>query len=73
MTAQSKTSSLLVGLSTTLREPVLDAMVDATTVAVVVDQDEPPGGACCPGGCSTHPVRSTPVSSPWTTTAVRAS
>ncbi len=43
MTAQSKTSlSLLVGLSTTLREPVLDAMVDATTVAVVVEQDELP-------------------------------
>jgi len=44
MTAQSKTSlSLLVGLSTTLREPVLHAMVDATSVAVVVDQDELPG------------------------------
>ena len=34
--------TLLVGLSTTLREPVLDTMVDATTVAVVVDQDELP-------------------------------
>jgi G3E family GTPase len=44
MTAQSKASlSLLAGLSTTLREPVLDAMVDATTVAVVVSQDELPG------------------------------
>lgn len=41
MTAQSKTSlSLLAGLSTTLREPVLAAMIDAGTVAVVVDQDE---------------------------------
>jgi len=44
MTARTKTPlSLLVGLSTTLREPVLDAMVDTTTVAVVVDQDELPG------------------------------
>ncbi|MFI7064544.1 CobW family GTP-binding protein [Kribbella sp. NPDC050124] len=44
MTAQGKTSlSLLVGLSATLREPVLAAMVDPTTVAVVVDQDELPG------------------------------
>ncbi|MFK4088743.1 CobW family GTP-binding protein [Kribbella sp. NPDC020789] len=41
MTAQPKTPlSLLAGLSTTLRQPVLDAMLDATTVAVVVDQDE---------------------------------
>ena len=32
--------TLLVGLSTTLREPVLHTMLDATTVAVVVDQDE---------------------------------
>jgi G3E family GTPase len=32
--------TLLVGLSTTLREPVLDAMIDATTAAIVVDQDE---------------------------------
>ncbi|TDD25673.1 cobalamin biosynthesis protein CobW [Kribbella turkmenica] len=44
MTAHPKVPlSLLVGLSTTLREPVLHAMVDATTVAVVVDQDELPG------------------------------
>ncbi|HWD81750.1 MAG TPA: GTP-binding protein [Kribbella sp.] len=44
MTAQSKTPlSLLVGLSATLREPVLEAMTDATTVVVVVDQDELPG------------------------------
>ncbi|TDW15229.1 CobW family GTP-binding protein [Kribbella kalugense] len=44
MTAQSKTSlSLLAGLSTTLREPVLVSMIDAGTVAVVVDQDELPG------------------------------
>src|SRR5215470_10330356 len=35
--------SLLAGLSATLREPVLDAMIDATTVAVVVDQHELPG------------------------------
>ncbi|MET7279238.1 GTP-binding protein [Kribbella sp. NPDC005582] len=43
MTAHAKTPlSLLVGLSTTLRQPVLDAMLDATTVAVVVDQDELP-------------------------------
>lgn len=41
MTAQRRTPlSLLVGLSATLRTPVLEAMVDATTVAVVVDQDE---------------------------------
>ncbi len=41
MTAHVKTPlSLLVGLSTTLRQPVLDAMLDATTVAVVVDQDD---------------------------------
>jgi G3E family GTPase len=41
MTAQPKTPlSLLTGLSSTLREPVLEAMTDATTVAVVVDQDE---------------------------------
>ncbi|TCC45796.1 cobalamin biosynthesis protein CobW [Kribbella capetownensis] len=41
MTAHSKTPlSLLAGLSTTLREPVLDAMLDTTSVAVVVDQDE---------------------------------
>ena len=32
--------TLLTGLSTTLREPVLATMVDATTVAVVVEQDE---------------------------------
>jgi G3E family GTPase len=44
MPAHRKTPlTLLVGLSTTLREPVLDTMVDATTVAVVVDQDELPG------------------------------
>ncbi|MEV0285375.1 GTP-binding protein [Kribbella sp. NPDC050820] len=44
MTAHARTSlSLLVGLSTTLREPVLTAMVDPSTVAVVVDQDELPG------------------------------
>lgn len=44
MAAHRKTPlTLLTGLSTTLREPVLDAMVDATTVAVVVDQDELPG------------------------------
>ena len=44
MAAPSKTPlSLLVGLSTTLREPVLDAMLDTTSVAVVVDQDELPG------------------------------
>ncbi|TCC34990.1 CobW family GTP-binding protein [Kribbella sindirgiensis] len=44
MTAQAKTPlSLLVGLSTTLREPVLEAMTDATTVAVVIDQDDLPG------------------------------
>ncbi|WP_329006047.1 GTP-binding protein [Kribbella sp. NBC_00709] len=44
MTARAKTPlSLLVGLSTTLREPVLDAMTDATTVVVVVDQGELPG------------------------------
>ena len=43
MTAQVKTPlSLLTGLSRTLREPVLEAMTDATTVAVVVDQDELP-------------------------------
>jgi G3E family GTPase len=41
MAAHRKTPlTLLTGLSTTLREPVLAAMVDATTVAVVVDQDE---------------------------------
>src|SRR5689334_19876967 len=41
MAAHRKTPlSLLVGLSTTLRGPVLDAVVDATTVAIVVDQDE---------------------------------
>ncbi|GAA1592301.1 hypothetical protein GCM10009804_55790 [Kribbella hippodromi] len=44
MTARAKTPlSLLVGLSTTLREPVLAAMTDATTVVVAVDQDELPG------------------------------
>lgn len=44
MAAHRKTPlTLLTGLSTTLREPVLDTMVDATTVAVVVDQDELPG------------------------------
>ncbi|MFF0269271.1 CobW family GTP-binding protein [Kribbella sp. NPDC004536] len=44
MTAQSKTPlSLLVGLSATLRAPVLEAMTDATTVVVAVDQDELPG------------------------------
>lgn len=44
MAAHRKTPlTLLTGLSTTLREPVLDAMVDATTVAVVVNQDELPG------------------------------
>ncbi|MDX2968846.1 GTP-binding protein [Kribbella solani] len=44
MTARAKTPlSLLVGLSTTLREPVLEAMTDATTVVVSVDQDELPG------------------------------
>jgi G3E family GTPase len=43
MAARGKTPlTLLVGLSTTLREPVLDAMLDAATVAVVVDQDELP-------------------------------
>ncbi|WP_020392128.1 CobW family GTP-binding protein [Kribbella catacumbae] len=41
MAAHRKTPlTLLTGLSTTLREPVLGTMVDATTVAVVVDQDE---------------------------------
>ena len=35
--------TLLAGLSTTLRDPVLDAMLDAATVAVVVEQDELPG------------------------------
>lgn len=41
MAAQRKTPlTLLVGLSTTLREPVLASMIDAGTVAVVVDQDE---------------------------------
>lgn len=34
--------SLLTGLSRTLREPVLEAMTDAGTVTVVVDQDELP-------------------------------
>ncbi|HEY3560955.1 MAG TPA: GTP-binding protein [Kribbella sp.] len=44
MTARAKTPlSLLVGLSATLRAPVLEAMTDATTVVVVVDQDELPG------------------------------
>ncbi|MGZ0148378.1 CobW family GTP-binding protein [Kribbella sp. WER1] len=44
MTARAKTPlSLLVGLSATLREPVLEAMTDATTVVVEVDQDELPG------------------------------
>jgi G3E family GTPase len=44
MTAHPRTKlSLLVGLSATLREPVLDAMLDATTVAVAVEQDELPG------------------------------
>ncbi|MGW6196037.1 CobW family GTP-binding protein [Kribbella sp. NPDC055110] len=44
MTAQAKTPlSLLVGLSTTLREPVLEAMTDATTVVVVIEQDDLPG------------------------------
>ncbi|HZX01318.1 GTP-binding protein, partial [Kribbella sp.] len=44
MTARVKTPlSLLVGLSATLREPVLEAMTDATTVVVEVDQDELPG------------------------------
>ncbi|WP_327640353.1 GTP-binding protein [Kribbella sp. NBC_00482] len=44
MTAQAKTPlSVLVGLSTTLREPVLEAMTDATTVAVEIDQDDLPG------------------------------
>ncbi|MFC5263679.1 CobW family GTP-binding protein [Kribbella qitaiheensis] len=44
MAAQMKTPlTLLVGLSTTLRDPVLDALLDATTVAVVVEQDELPG------------------------------
>lgn len=42
--AQAQTPlSLLAGLSTTLREPVLDAMTDASTVTVVVEQDELPG------------------------------
>jgi G3E family GTPase len=41
MAAHRKTPlTLLTGLSTTLRDPVLATMVDATTVAVVVDQDE---------------------------------
>ncbi|MFF0344149.1 CobW family GTP-binding protein [Kribbella sp. NPDC004875] len=41
MTAQGKTPlSLLAGLSATLREPVLEAMTDATTVVVTVAQDE---------------------------------
>ncbi len=41
--AQAQTPlSLLAGLSTTLREPVLDAMTDASTVTVVVQQDELP-------------------------------
>lgn len=41
MAAQRKTPlTVLVGLSTTLREPVLKSMIDAATVAVVVDQDE---------------------------------
>ena len=44
MTARAKTPlSLLVGLSTTLREPVLEAMTDATTVVVVIGQDDLPG------------------------------
>jgi len=44
MTAQAKTPlSLLVGLSATLREPVLEAMTDAATVVVQVEQDELPG------------------------------
>jgi G3E family GTPase len=42
MTAQTSLS-LLVGLSATLRAPVLEAMTDATTVVVAVDQDELPG------------------------------
>jgi G3E family GTPase len=41
MATRAKTPlSLLVGLSRTLREPVLAAMTDATTVVVAVDQDE---------------------------------
>jgi G3E family GTPase len=41
MAAHRKTPlTLLVGLSTTLRQPVLDAMADATTVVMAVDQDE---------------------------------
>jgi G3E family GTPase len=41
MAAHRKTPlTLLVGLSTTLRQPVLDAMTDATTVVIAVDQDE---------------------------------
>ncbi|MGW5192549.1 CobW family GTP-binding protein [Kribbella sp. NPDC004138] len=44
MTARAKTPlSLLVGLSTTLREPVLEAMTDAATVVVAIDQDDLPG------------------------------
>ncbi|MEU8225149.1 GTP-binding protein [Kribbella sp. NPDC048915] len=43
MTARAETPlSLLVGLSTTLREPVLTAMTDATTVVVSVGQDDLP-------------------------------
>lgn len=41
MTARAKTPlSLLVGLSTTLREPVLEAMTDASTAVVVVGQED---------------------------------
>ncbi|ONI78483.1 cobalamin biosynthesis protein CobW [Kribbella sp. ALI-6-A] len=41
MAAHWKTPlTLLVGLSTTLRGPVLDAITDSTTVAIVVDQHE---------------------------------
>ncbi|MEU4196203.1 GTP-binding protein [Kribbella sp. NPDC026611] len=43
MTAREKTPlSLLVGLSATLREPVLAAMTDAHTVVVAVGQDDLP-------------------------------
>ncbi|TWD82046.1 G3E family GTPase [Kribbella amoyensis] len=43
MAAQRKTPlTLLTGLSTTLRQPVLETMADATTVVVGVDQDELP-------------------------------
>jgi G3E family GTPase len=41
MAAHWKTPlTLLTGLSTTLREPVLATMIDATTVAIVVDQED---------------------------------